>query len=133
MSNGSQNPGAYSNAEHFKQSEALMLQVQLERRALLQAIPDMVFVMSPEGDYLDFKLDKERHLTEDLIGRNIRELSFMPLAVAQDILKKLEQTIITGQTQSLEYQIDDKVNYRAFVSHYEAYFSLIDSEKILMG
>ena len=116
----------------FKQSEVMVLQAQLEQRALLQAIPDTVFVMSPEGTYLDFKLDRDHQLIEDLVGRNVRELSFMPLAVAQGILEKIEQSIITGQTQSLEYQIEGKVNQMRHMAYYEARFSSIDARKVLM-
>ncbi len=128
MSNRPQNSGVYSTIQHSQNSE----DVRLEQRALLQAIPDMVFVMSPEGTYLDFKLDKEHQLIEDLIGCNVCDLSFMPLTVAQAILKKLEQTILTGQTQSLEYQLEGKVKHGRQMAYYEARFSSIDADKVLM-
>jgi PAS domain S-box-containing protein len=115
-----------------KVQELALQESEARVRSLLEAIPDMVFVMSNDGTYLDFKLDKTHQLIEDLVGRNVRELSFMPSEVAQGIADTLSVASRTGQTQSFEYSIEGRIEHQRRLAHYEARFTRIDHEKVLM-
>ncbi len=115
-----------------KRRELALRDSEAQVRSLLEAIPDMVFVMSKDGIYLDFKLDKTHGLIEDLTGRNVRELVFMPPSVARSISEKLGEASSTGETQRLEYSIEGNIEGQRRLAHYEARFARIDAEKILM-
>ncbi len=115
-----------------KRREVALRESEAQVRGLLEAIPDMVFVMSRDGTYLDFKLDKTHGLIEDLTGRNVRELSFMPAQVAQSITEKLRAASNTGDTQVLEYAIQGNIEGQRRLAHYEARFAPIDAGRILM-
>lgn len=116
-----------------RKTQALALQASEARvRSLLEAIPDMVFVMSNDGTYLDVKLDKTHGLIEELVGRNVRELCFMSPDIAEGIAEKLQRASSSGQTQSLEYSLEGNINNVRRLAHYEARFTRIDFEKVLM-
>jgi PAS domain S-box-containing protein len=114
-----------------KLQELALQESEARNRSLLEAIPDMVFVMSREGTYLDIKLDKTHLLIEDLIGRNVRELGFMSPEIAEGIVEKLHRAS-EGQTQSLEYSLEGNIKGVRRLAHYEARFVPIDKEKVLM-
>jgi two-component system, LuxR family, sensor kinase FixL len=116
----------------LKLSEAKLLASQAEHRAILEAIPDMVFVMNRDGTYLDFKLDKTHQVLEDLIGRNVRDLSFIPPEIASAIIEKVQQTADTEQSQTLEYSLEGYFGDMLRLTHYEARFARIDASRILM-
>jgi PAS domain S-box-containing protein len=115
-----------------RQRELALQASEAQVRSLLEAIPDMVFVMSRDGTYLDFKLDKSHGLIEDLVGRNVRQLSFVPPGVAESIVAKLEAAGRTDQTQTLEYALEGNIEGKRKLAHYEARFTKIDAQKVLM-
>ncbi len=115
-----------------KRSEAELLKAQREQRGILDAIPDMVFVMDKSGTYLDFKLDKTHQLIETLVGRNVKDLGFMSAEVAQAITEKLQLAVSTGQTHLLEYSLEGNIENERRFAHYEARFAPVDTEKVLM-
>jgi PAS domain S-box-containing protein len=115
-----------------KRRDLALRESEAQIRSLLEAIPDMVFVMSRDGTYLDFKLDKSHGLIEELSGRNVRELTFMPPGIAESIVAKLEQAGKTDETQTLEYTLEGNIEGVRKLAHYEARFTRIDEHKVLM-
>jgi PAS domain S-box-containing protein len=74
-------------------------------RALLDAIPDLMFRMSRNGTYLDWKGDPADLVAppEELIGANAREV--LPPVVAETILEGIRVAIETGRTVSGDYKL----------------------------
>jgi PAS domain S-box-containing protein len=115
-----------------REQEETLRESEARVRSLLNAIPDMVFVMSRDGTYLDFKLDKSHQILEDLIGRNVRDLGFMPPEVAQGLLFRVELATATGEVQTFEYSLEGYFGDVRRLTRYEARLASVDHEKVLM-
>jgi PAS domain S-box-containing protein len=101
-----------------KQYEEKIKIREQHKRAILQAIPDIIFMMSEQGDYLDFRGGRGRVFInpETIIGTNILD-SNVPKEVAQLILKANQKAIETGEVQTIEYQL---LFSDGFIRHYES-------------
>ena len=76
-------------------------------RALLNAIPDMMFRLSIDGVYLDFKAEQDSDLlmpADAILGTNIRH-SPMPAAVVDQILAAMARALESNQTETIEYAL----------------------------
>jgi PAS domain S-box-containing protein len=96
----------------FQRSEARM-------RALLDAIPDMIFEFDREGTILQFMPSSTIHPLrppEEFLGRNIAEV--MPPEVASQTLFAIRRALESGLVQAFEYQLpefDQQSYYEATV------------------
>ncbi|HEX2045841.1 MAG TPA: histidine kinase [Gaiellaceae bacterium] len=75
-------------------------------RALLHAIPDLMFRMDRSGTYLDVKGDP-RDLTvppEELLGSNVRDV--LPPNVAGQLLAGVREALETGKVVTGEYRLE---------------------------
>jgi len=75
-------------------------------RALLEAMPDMIFELSIDGVFVDFiPAPDSRSLLppQDFLGRNIREI--MPPEVASSALFAIRRAQETGQLHAFGYQL----------------------------
>jgi PAS domain S-box-containing protein len=74
-------------------------------RALLDAIPDLMFRMSREGVYLDVKGDPADLAAppEELIGANARDV--LPADVAERLLGGIERALDTGEVETGDYTL----------------------------
>ena len=85
----------------------------LSAKTLLAAIPDMLFRVSRDGRFLEYK--PAEGLTpfrspEEFLDRNVMDV--LPKGVASDILSLIEQAIKSGDTQTHTYQLklDDGIH-----------------------
>jgi signal transduction histidine kinase len=97
-------------------------------KALLSANPDMVFLMSNEGVYLDYHARDSAQLLlhpEMFIGKNVREV--LPPDLAEGVTQCLAKISSSDEPQVLEYslQIGDEER------HYEARLIGMDSDRSL--
>ncbi len=82
-------------------------------KTLLDAVPDMLFRVSRDGRFLDYKpadgLEPFRP-PEEFLGRKIVDV--LPKDVASDILSLIDQAIESGETQTHTYQLklDDGIH-----------------------
>jgi diguanylate cyclase (GGDEF)-like protein/PAS domain S-box-containing protein len=98
-------------------------------RALIEAIPDLMFSCSKDGVYLDFKANPGSRLyapPEAFLGRKIVEV--LPQELAQKIMLAFEKAIATQNLQFLEYQLE----IGGKLQDYEARILLEEAEKILV-
>ncbi|MFH0908027.1 MAG: PAS domain-containing protein [bacterium] len=98
-------------------------------RAMLQAIPDIVFVLSRDGFYLDLTAAKKEDLAlppSKVIGSHIRETGFSPEHLEQ-FGQAIEKTITTGVTQQVYY---DLVTPKG-PGHWEARVARLDNDRAL--
>jgi signal transduction histidine kinase len=79
---------------------------EAKNRALLQAVPDLIFHLSKDGTYLDFKPAKDLEplvAPHKFLGKRPSEV--LPSEVARQSMSSIEQALQTGNTQIVEYQL----------------------------
>ncbi|MEI6434680.1 MAG: PAS domain S-box protein [Bacteroidota bacterium] len=91
--------------ESLKESEEALKYSESRSRALIEAIPDLMFMLDSEGIYLDFKADKESLAvqSQSIIGKRNRDI--MPPEFADMVDEKIKLTLQTRQIQVFEYQL----------------------------
>ncbi|HHE37537.1 MAG TPA: PAS domain S-box protein, partial [Candidatus Cloacimonetes bacterium] len=90
-----------------KKAQDALKESIVRNKALLQAIPDMIFVLDKNGKYLDFEAEKNGLLAiprKQIIGKNIKDAGFNEQQIKL-ILNKIEESIKTGNTQTIEYEL----------------------------
>lgn len=103
--------------ESFRRSEervrtaGALRQREEQYRALLDAIPDLIFRMSKDGVFIDHHAGREARLLmppEEFLGRGVAEL--LPPELAELTMRSIAATVRTGKTQTFEYdaQIGDE-------------------------
>lgn len=103
-------------------------EVSRHNRALLNAHPDLVFLMSNEGVYLDVHArDRDDLLLhpELFLGKNVREV--LPPPLADEVARCLARSASTDEPQVLEYSLDIGDEER----HYEARLVGMEDDKTL--
>jgi PAS domain S-box-containing protein len=89
-----------------KLAEAALYASESRNRALLDAIPDMMFRLSRAGVYLDMRAERTSDLAAPptmILGRTVFDT--LPADVAQRVMACIEQTLRTGTVQVIEYQL----------------------------
>jgi PAS domain S-box-containing protein len=75
-------------------------------QAIVHAIPDQIFLLTPEGTYFDYQVTDVKGPfvpPEEFIGRNIRDV--LPPNVAENLFQCLQRARENSEPQILEYQI----------------------------
>jgi diguanylate cyclase (GGDEF)-like protein/PAS domain S-box-containing protein len=89
-----------------KRAEEALKKSEAQNRALLNAMPDMMFRISREGVFLEFIPAKNMDplVPPDMfLGKNLKDV--MPADVAQPSMHCVVQALNTGHPQILEYQL----------------------------
>ncbi len=91
-------------ARHTYMGQALR-EREASHRALLNAIPDMLFMLHRDGTFLDYRGSSEYSYlpTEDFLGKHVREV--LPLGLAQQIGTAIDATMQGQGMQMLEYSL----------------------------
>ena len=79
--------------------------VEARHRALLDAIPDLMFRLSRRGEYLELAGDVSRltHPAGEVLGRTLSEL--LPDAVASALLDAVARALDTGELATTDYRL----------------------------
>lgn len=91
--------------EHKSAEEALQ-KSEARNRAMLNAIPDLIFRFDRKGTYLDYVAAKDAKLVapaNEIIGKSVYEL--LPPSVAQQAMYYAEQALTQRSMQIFEYQL----------------------------
>lgn len=95
-------------------AHAALQATEARQRALLGALPDLIFRQHRDGTYLDFSATGGEPIVprEVIVGRNVRELPF-PRAFVDEALAAIERALATGHVETLEYPLvmPDGVHY----------------------
>ena len=88
-----------------KQAEMKLLESEARARALVQAVPDLIFRLDHEGRYLDYKIDLNELDDQSgiLFGKNVQDN--LPPELSQLIMEYIRQTLETDKMQVFEYQL----------------------------
>jgi PAS domain S-box-containing protein len=102
---------------------------ELRTRALLEAIPDLMFRIARDGTYLDFKADTDRDLATpptEVIGRKVRDR--LPADVADQISAAIEHALAGAGVQTVEYALVLQGEQR----HYEGRVAASGADEVLL-
>ncbi|MBL8063202.1 MAG: PAS domain S-box protein [Anaerolineales bacterium] len=105
-----------------KKSEEALRSSQARFLALLDSVPDILFVMTLDGVYIDYYTSHAVQLfasPAEFIGKNIRDI--MPEQVVNDYFSCLERVLQTGESQLFEYSLNLSGRAYAFEAHVGAY------------
>jgi signal transduction histidine kinase len=109
-----------------KRAEEALKESEAKNRALLNAIPDMMFRIGKDFTIVDFKAAK--NLTHPPIEFLYHKLSdILPAEVAQQALYLTEQTLQTGETHIFEYQLEESGK----LNDYEGRFVVCGEDEVL--
>ncbi|HYR84194.1 MAG TPA: histidine kinase [Terriglobia bacterium] len=88
-----------TGAQALKESEA-------RNKAILSALPDMMFLLSEEGTYLDWYAADPSNLyapPERFLGRNMCEI--MPSDLAEEFARHFRRVVSSGEPASVDYSL----------------------------
>jgi PAS domain S-box-containing protein len=89
-----------------KQAEETARRTVEKDVAILAAIPDLMFLQTRDGVYLDYHANNPKDLLlppEQFIGKNMRDV--LPPELTAKFLQAFQQTNETGETQIIEYEL----------------------------
>ena len=96
-------------------------------RAVLQAMPDLMFRIARDGTYRGFNAPDPSDLLEpDVVGKSVRDR--LPPEMAQRVLAAGQAAVDRGTTQMIEYELD----FDGETRHYEARFAASGDDEFLM-
>ncbi|MDW7731685.1 MAG: histidine kinase dimerization/phosphoacceptor domain -containing protein [Methanolobus sp.] len=104
-----------SMLESLEQSEKLVSKRDATIKAIIQAMPDMVFQIRKDGTVCNYKLSTDECLYEspDMpLGIKIDDV--LPRDIASKELKIIEEVLSTGKMQTMQYQLPVKGEIRDF-------------------
>ncbi len=115
---------AFERKHAEEESEALSNRNQ----ALLEALPDDIFVLSRDGKFLDTTTDKEIHSfgVDALIGKNIKDIGLSGTHVKL-ILHGIEKALKSGEVQTIEYELETKIG----LGYYEARIVRLSENEVI--
>lgn len=101
----------------------------LKNKALLRAIPDMMFVNTRNGIYVDFKANSEDLLAippDEIRGKTTDDMGFAP-EYLKLIRESIKIVLDTGEMRTLEYELKTP----AGLGYYEARIVPLDRDSVL--
>lgn len=104
------------------------LQLSEQRnRSLIQAIPDLIFIIDKNGDYQDFRSDNQKIFNvpnESIIGKNLTD--FFSGAKLDEFRACINTAVSTKKLQTIEYQLSSSIGIRWF----EARLTALNEEEV---
>jgi PAS domain S-box-containing protein len=103
----------YDTTEQSKARDALH-QSEVRLRAMLEAVPDMVFEIKRDGTIVQFipsPVNEPLLPPEEFLGKTITEI--LP-TIAQQATFAIERALESGQVNAFEYQLTDKGELKTF-------------------
>ena len=97
--------GTHTDISDRKKAEKELKDSESHAHALIDAITDLMFRLSSQGIFLDYKAAKEElaYQEQSIIGKNNRDV--LPSEFADMVNEKVAQTLLTEHMQIFEYQL----------------------------
>lgn len=93
----------------IRKSEKSLQDSETRSKALLKAIPDMMFRLDRSGIYIDYQAGENELYSankDDIIGKNYKDI--IPEELADLFENKIEALFETGETQTIRYKLPRK-------------------------
>ncbi|MDX5437512.1 MAG: PAS domain S-box protein [Pontibacter sp.] len=116
------------NITDLRLAQEEIIASEAKNRAILAAIPDLIFIIDKAGQYLDMKNVDQKHLLipkEDVVGSNIYNL--LPDDLAGDIMILIKEVIETGYHRQIHYDLELPNGLR----HYEGRILKYSDDEVL--
>ena len=106
----------FSNAVVRQRTEAALQSSESRHRAILKALPDLTFIISPEGIFLDYSGDSSQLLVapEQFLGRRLEDV--FPAALAARFRAAHARVSFTGEVVEVEYELPIGGEFRSYES-----------------
>jgi PAS domain S-box-containing protein len=114
--------GFLEDITELKRAEQRLRESEARNRAMLQAIPDLMFIYSRDGIYLDYHATDPSGLfvpPEKFLGQSVQDV--LPKVVAAPLVALFEQVLATGKIQIYEYQLPIAGQLRYFEARIAPY------------
>ncbi|MCP3926376.1 MAG: PAS domain S-box protein [Desulfobacterales bacterium] len=92
------------NLNKKRSGDVKLKRSEAKSRALLNAIPDLMLIMTREGLILDFKADNSGQFDKNLNDKNIKDI--LPDDIADKIIKCVCDALESNKVEHLEYDLD---------------------------
>ena len=102
----------YDYIQYLEQKTHDLKESKIRNNALLNGIPDVMWILDIQGNLVDSKKSLEKpYLTTELIGQNISQ--FLPKTAVNYFLKAIKKVQFESQTQIFEYEwfVDNRRRY----------------------
>lgn len=99
----------------MEKSQEKLNKIEMKNRALLDAIPDLIFQLKRDGTIFNYKSAKEEDLFVSpsiFLGRNLKEV--MPAEVVIQAMHYIDEAFETNKIQIFEYQLPMKEGIREY-------------------
>jgi PAS domain S-box-containing protein len=99
--------GTITDISDRKRSEESLQKSEAHSRALISAMPDIIFRMTQEGVYLEFLASPNFNVVgnlSEIVGTNI--LDILPPQASQQRIKSVQQVLQTGSIQVYEQELE---------------------------
>ncbi len=109
--------GIFRNVTARKKMEASLMEAKAENRALLEAIPDLMFLFNKAGHFIDYKTGNQDSLLigpENFVGKHVSES--LPPDLAALTLERLADLFESGNPQLYEYPLEIAGEHKLFES-----------------
>lgn len=121
--------GLNADITQWKQAEEALRESAERNRAILRAIPDLVFLLNRDGVYLDYHAPDLSGLLvspEKFLGKSVREV--LPPDLAENVMDCLERIQDTDEPQLFDYSLLIDGQER----HYEARLICMEGDRVLI-
>ena len=98
--------GTNADITERKRAEEALRATEARNSAMLKAIPDLIFLLSRDGTYLDCHAKDPNLLlrpSEQFLGKNMRDV--LPPELADRVARSFEETMQSGEPSVLEYSL----------------------------
>jgi PAS domain S-box-containing protein len=117
-----------AQAVERKQAEEALRRSEARNRALVEALPDLIFRLDRRGVFLDYNAPQEvlARPPAEFLGRHVGEV--LPPTLAGEAQAALERALSSGKMQNFEYRLNNALGLRDF----EARFVPLGEEEVLV-
>ena len=113
---------------HQKENDDTLRKFEEENRAIVNAVPDLIFRLTRKGVFLDFRNPSETPLfapPEKFLGKHIADV--LPPALASLTLEKIEEAFLSDFMISFEYELELNGERR----HFEDRLVSLENEEVM--
>ncbi len=125
---GSSCRSTISDITQRKLMENALRESKLKNLAILNTIPDIIFIQDKDGVYVDYHARIQTNPTlnpKDFLGKRTRDV--LPLSIAVPLDRLLKTTLDTGRIQEYEYSLP----FGEYLRHYETRMVRLGENKVL--